>query len=212
MAGRPAAARVSEANPLPEPARTWVYDFVAAPHRQLLRPGALCPALPLVLELRQLYWGPIDYAGMESSARVPVHGLASLLREALGGAVRILTASGDEYRTAVLWLIESVPRYAYRAVIEPAFLAIRAESVEAGIMVGCFHPYRQRRSRVQPDLMTMRSPVPMIAMRRLMRSDLHSIKDEPRSLEAFHRYFAAHDRDRRTGRNSLERCAADLSP
>ncbi|MEU2431901.1 DUF6875 domain-containing protein [Streptomyces sp. NPDC007861] len=195
---RAAAARHCPEHSLPEPARTWIEDFVAAPHPQLGRPGAICPNLPFILARRQLYWGSVDYAAVGSGAMPPARTLTVLFRQALAEAARIIEESGDTYRTAVVWVIESAPPHTHRSVIEPAFQAIRSESIAAGIMVGCFHPYRRRRSRVQPELATMRSPVPMIAMRRLLRGDLDSVRDEPESRRAFDEYFTAYDRDRRS--------------
>ncbi|MEU9670524.1 DUF6875 domain-containing protein [Streptomyces bobili] len=188
-----AAARHCPAHPLPELVRTWIEDFVAAPHPQLGRPGAICPTLPFILARQQLYWGSIDYAAVGSGATPPARALTVLFGQALAGAARIIAESGDTYRTAVVWVIESAPPHTHRSVIEPAFQSIRSESIAAGIMIGCFHPYRRRRSRVQPDLVTMRSPVPMIAMRRLLRGDLESVRDEPESRRAFDEYFTAHD-------------------
>ncbi|MGC4862888.1 DUF6875 domain-containing protein [Micromonospora sp. DT41] len=148
----------------------------------------MCPALPALLSAAGLHWGAIPCGCPEGTP--PTDRLAADLRSALDVAQRII-AGGDEYRTAVLWLLVGLPPYAYRSVLEPAFESVRAACVARGVMIGCFHPYRQRRSRVVPTVATMRSPAPLVVMRRLLRSDWLSFVDEPDAMAAFAGYFGA---------------------
>jgi hypothetical protein len=174
---------------LPEPLASWVYDFIAKGDQRLGRPGAVCPALPDLLERDGLFWARKDLALALRGGAPPVDAVAGEINGCLDAAAELIDSRSGQI-TAALWLLDGLPPHTLRAVVDVAFERCRTRSVELGLMMGLFHRYRQRPSLVMPGVRTMCAPHPALAIRPLLKTDDRSLRGEPDALAAFWRRFA----------------------
>ena len=167
---------------LPAIIREWIAS--AAAPRDDLDGAALCPPLARLLQSNAIYYGSIEAGYLSYDGDGAVREMSLLLQSAIDFGRDKIDSCGSE-ESAVIWMVDGVPDHAMRSVLDRSFLKVRPETVALGIMIGLFHPYRHRTSRRLPEELTMRSPQPLVAVRRLIRSDYKSFMAEPASLQAF---------------------------
>lgn len=171
----PRLMRVSEVDRECHPASTlagilkWLREFIARPHPDLGRAGSICPFVPASLEMDTIWITEIaDDNPTIDRISVTVNEYRNIFlqtdpkngRDALNKAFLVafpsLTSRGSE-GTAI------VDEVQYR--LKPSF-------VEKGMMIGEFHKANESPGLRNPDFRPLRSPVPMLAMRHMVESDL----------------------------------------
>ena len=160
--------------------RKWIEEFLANPQGSHHLGSPICPALPAALRedsLRILTIQPSN-----SLLETITSSLATALETSLGyfqGGANTTTLR------ATLVVVEGLPPHVLRSTFEDSFNHVRTVAISLGLMSGCFHPYRIRTSRISPDLITMVSPMPIVAFRKLLRSDELSFSEEPENFRRF---------------------------
>jgi uncharacterized protein DUF6875 len=191
----PRLMRVSEVDRNCDPASApacvlkWLREFIARPHPNLGRAGSVCPFVPNSLELDSIWIAEIttDKPSIESISATmtryrnifletePKHGPAAM-NKAFLVAFPSLMASGAE-GTAVIDEVQ------YR--LKPYF-------VERGMMLGEFHAANESPGLRNPEFRPLRSPIPMLAIRHMVESDLPfmtRMRYTPRERSAFLRSY-----------------------
>ena len=187
VAGEPTLASVGDCA-LPHAVEHWIAEVPAAEDPRLGRPGAICPALPDLLKAGGLFWARVSLAEALRSPTSPVDAVSTVIERLLVEAWGLIRSRPGEL-TACLWVIEGVPAHVMRPVLETAFMSRRAQAVGMSLMIGFFHPFRQRQSLALPGVATMRSPEPLLAVRPVLRSDERSLHGETAALASFHDIF-----------------------
>jgi hypothetical protein len=164
----------------------WVRSFLAQPHPDLGRTGPVCPFVPVALELDTIWCGLVTGAEPDPAYLAAAIGEyrelflelePRQLPEALNKAILIVFPNlGPEGASAV----DEVQRE-----LKPRF-------VEAGLMLGEFHAANESPGLRNPDFRPLRSPVPMLAIRNMVESDLPFLRrsiDPPGMRAAFVRSY-----------------------
>lgn len=162
----------------------WVTEFVANPLATPELDGALCPALPSALSRHAVRFGLIEchYAPQSVMGMALQMGLA----EALALSKAVIQGETDPL-ACVFWEVRGIPAWSYRGVFEREYTTLRTAALATGLMAGCFHPERRRSGRravVEPSL-SLRSPLPAIAIRHIIPSDSLSLQGEPANYSLF---------------------------
>lgn len=168
---------------LPSQFREWVELFLADPNGAHGLHVPVCPALPNALRYGRIVVGSVH------SRDVSISALCADLGLAVQASREYLNGDGGT-QSAVVWIFDGLPPYALRSCLEPAFHAARDVAVSLGIMSGCFHPYRIRRSRVAPSVQTMTSPVPAVAFRSLRPFDAPSFDGDDEGRTRFEEWVS----------------------
>jgi len=162
---------------------TWAGEFLNASNERLGRPGPVCPY---------------------TRASMDHHGF--LLARAGGADVPAIESTVDRYRR---WFLELLDRtdgaWAHLLTIlvvlpgldrtDPAPLdalqrRLKDAFVREGLMVGQFHPRCAQPGLWNEDFRPLRAPVPLLAIRRMVASDLPFLLDSAGHLSAYLRRFA----------------------
>lgn len=163
----------------------WAVDFLSAPHPQLGRRGPVCPYTRPSMENNTflLAWagGEHDLASIEATVERYRRWFLEL-REQLDGAreqhlLTILVVLPGIDRT------DSGPLDALQAGLKDAF-------VRAGLMVGQFHPRCEQSGLWNEEFRPLRAPVPLLAIRQMVSSDLPFLLDSASHLSAYLNRFA----------------------
>ncbi|MCP2339002.1 DUF6875 domain-containing protein [Actinomadura rupiterrae] len=172
-----ALAAGARAEPLETVAR-WVRDYLCSPHPELGRAGAVCPYTRKALAdggLLGAVWARRP-DGPDQVARV--------MRRYLDWFVA--RRGGDEVYRALLVAFPLVTEHEWETVIEGAQQRLKPSFVKHGLMVGEFHPGPPAAAGIRnPDFRPLRSPVPLLAVRPMVRSDLPFLDQAPWSLDAW---------------------------
>lgn len=147
----------------------WIHEFLARPHPGVGRQGSVCPFVPIALELNTIWMAemPDTTPSFESiSATITRYRNLFLETEPTSGAEAInkaflmvfpsLAASGSEGP----------------AIIDQVQLSLKKYFVDMGLMLGEFHAANESPGLRNPAFRPLRSPIPMLAIRHMVESDL----------------------------------------
>lgn len=161
----------------------WCREFLLAPHPDLGRTGAVCP-----------YTGPALTRDLVHLATVPD---ATDLDQAVVGLRKwyLRTADGlareDVDLLTLLILLPGMDPADPRELDELQ-AGLKTDFVAAGLMVGQFHPLCANPGLWNTEFRPLRSPVPLLAIRRMVVFDLPFLTDDTAHFEAWLTHFASH--------------------
>jgi hypothetical protein len=155
----------------------WAVEFLNAPHEQLGRRGPVCPFTALSMSRNAFL---LADAG-------PARDAAAI--EALVHRYRGWFAELDEPLLTILLVLPGLDR------IDPGPLdtlqaRLKDAFVGEGLMIGQFHPRCDQPGLWSEDFRPLRAPVPLLAIRRMVASDLPFLLGTPGHLTAYLDRFA----------------------
>lgn len=162
---------------------TWAVDFLNAPNQQLGRRGPVCPYTRLSMENNSFLLaraGEHDVQSIESTVDQYRRWFMELLGQLEGARQHLLTIL---VVLPGLDRTESGPLDALQSRLKDAF-------VRDGLMVGQFHPYCEQSGLWNEDFRPLRAPIPLLAIRRMVSSDLPFLLDSANQLSAYLNRFA----------------------
>lgn len=152
----------------------WVRAFLGKPHPEVGRAGPVCPFVPAALTLDTVWLAEIADPALDEDR------LATLLDDYRALFLELDPRSGQASLNKTILIVfpnlgengaEAVDRV--QAAAKPGF-------VEAGLMLGEFHARNESPGLRNPEFRPLRSPVPMLAMRHMVETDLPFLR---RSLD-----------------------------
>jgi hypothetical protein len=165
----------------------WLRSFLAQPHPDLGRSGSICPFLPDALQLNTIQLSTIRTQGVDQQI------VEDTVRQYRDVFLELEPQNGEHalYK-ALLLLFPDVSEPEAPTLIDGIQQKLKPFFVEAGLMIGEFHPWSNSSGLHNPNFYPLRSPVPMLAIRFMTESDLpfmHRATDQPhlrvRYLEAY---------------------------
>lgn len=172
----------------------WVRAFLAQPHPNLGRSGAVCPFVPRALS-RDTIWLTVIRTAQTDSDEVErvvarFRDIFHLLEPRFGDAA---------LDKAILVILPDVRAEDAAALIDGTQRKLKPAFVERGLMIGEFHPLNDTPGLHNPAFYPLRSPLPMLAIRSMVDSDLPFLVrgfDPPivrqRYLSAYLKHCAQH--------------------
>jgi hypothetical protein len=147
-------------------AKWWIADLIGKPHPDANKEGPICPGIPAAVGNDSIYLkkllGEVDYNSvLQEVMRTkdaflhldPVHNPARLLK----AVFLVFPPETDK---------QSIP------IIDVVHRDLKGAFLSDGILVGKFHRKLVRGSIYNPDFNPHRSPVPLMAFRYLIETDL----------------------------------------
>ncbi|MFB9235168.1 DUF6875 domain-containing protein [Plantactinospora siamensis] len=178
------------AQPYGEPLRLvadWARRYLCRPHDELGRTGPVCPYVPTSLRKRLFYLtvqagrpGGPDRAAVAAAVAAyrdwfrelpPVDGPAAQFKTILILFPQVRPADAPDIVDAT------------QAELKPSFVA-------AGLMIGQFHPLPPVDGGLwNKDFRPLSCPVPLLAIRHMVPTDLPFLTHDRRLLDGYHRVF-----------------------
>ena len=152
---------------------TWAVKFLNAPNQQLGRRGPVCPFTRLSMNNNSflLAWADCehDVQSVESTVDQSVRTREHLL------TILVVLPGFDR--------ADSSPLDALQRRLKGAF-------VREGLMVGQFHPHCEQSGLWNEDFRPLKAPIPLLAIRRMVASDLPFLLGSASHLSAYLDRFA----------------------
>jgi hypothetical protein len=144
---------------------TWVRQFLARPHPDVGRRGAVCPFVPLSLEMDSIWMAevPGQDPQFDDVARV-----ITAFRDAF--LAMEPTTGPEAMQKSILVVFPALVGKA--GLVDEVQYALKKYFVDMGLMLGEFHADNQSQGLRNPDFRPLRSPIPMLAIRHMVESDL----------------------------------------
>ena len=162
----------------------WCRDYLCLPHRALGRDGPVCPYLPAALRGGRLHlavW-PGCPGGQSAVAQAVRRYRARFERLDRGRPHALLVAFPAVTAEDVAWVVDGTQRL------------MKTEFVDRGLMIGEFHPGPPAAAGLHnPGFRPLHSPLPLLAIRAMVRTDLPFLAGDDRHLAAYRSRFPAQD-------------------
>lgn len=147
----------------------WVREFIGAPHPNLGRSGSICPFVPGALNLDTIWIAEV------TDADPTVESIGEIIKEYRN--VFLATEPAKMPDAINKAFLVAFPTLAARGAEGAAFVdkvqyRLKPYFVDQGMMLGEFHAMNESPGLRNPDFRPLRSPVPMLAIRLMVESDL----------------------------------------
>ena len=144
----------------------WMHEFLAQPHPELGRKGAVCPFVPIALEKDSIRMAQItDPDPSVESVEAVIRRLRDLflVTEPISGAEAINKA-----------FVVVLPNLSAGSaeLVDVVQGRLKKEFIDCGLMLGEFHTSNQSGGLRNAAFRPLRSPIPMLGMRQMVDSDL----------------------------------------
>ncbi|OEZ63700.1 DUF6875 domain-containing protein [Duganella sp. HH105] len=144
----------------------WVRAFLARPHPDLGRKGAVCPFVPVSLLQDSIWLAEItdrDLSLDKISAIISQYRDLFLATEPTRGP--------DAINKAFMVVFPNLGKEG-AAVVDEVQYRLKRDFVDMGLMLGEFHSANESEGLRNPEFRPLRSPIPMLAIRHMVDSDL----------------------------------------
>ena len=163
----------------------WIKTFVATPHKDLGRPGPVCPFVPGSVERKTLWLAPEQIADRSVPAVV----------ELMDGYIRRLLETqptdGDDtkYKTIVV-VFADLPADRAQGVFDGVLQQLAVSSyAEDGILFGPFYEGNEGTALYNSSFRPFQSPVPFLFVRHTVITDWKFFLDNEELLDLWARRF-----------------------
>lgn len=176
----------------------WVQEYLCRPHADLGRTGPVCPYAPHAFAMERLVFTVVHTAD-RSAAEID-----AILEQFRQEFLTMPPTTGPEaMEKAILVILPDVSEQDAPALIDETHWRLKADFVASGLMLGKFHARSDQSGLHNPGFRPLRSPVPLLAIRHMVDSDLpflnradDPVPDRIRFLESYQQRFDETDGSR----------------
>lgn len=183
--------RLDVDRPVLERVNRWCQEFLMRPHPELGRSGSVCPYMPKAMGLNRIAFVVVHTAGRtddEVDAVIAQFRPVFLAMEPVCGP--------ESLEKAILIILPDVSEENAPVVVDATHRRLKAEFVASGLMIGKFHRTSEQGGLHNPDFRPLRSPIPLLAIRYMVGSDLpflnrpdDPVPDRVKFLESYEQRF-----------------------
>lgn len=186
----------------------WIRNFLGKPHRDLGRPGFVCPYIPQSLEMETVW---LSVVRLEEPTQEQIEEIVTRFRQVfLNLEPRDTKAAINK---AIVLIFPDVTDEQAPKLIDAVQQRLKPYFTEMGLMLGEFHQYNNTPGLRNEAFYPLRSPYPMLAIRHMVHSDLPFLATESAPAEVRAGYLKAYLQ--RLGqvltKNKLEEAVAALT-
>ncbi|MFI6686539.1 DUF6875 domain-containing protein [Streptomyces sp. NPDC050485] len=170
----------------------WCEEFLCRPHSDLGRTGSVCPFMPRALAMNRIGFTVVhtrDRAQADIDTTIAAYRTIFLETEPTSGPGAL--------EKAILVILPDVSAEDAPVVVDGTHRRLKAGFVDSGLMIGKFHPRSEQGGLHNPGFRPLRSPVPLLAIRHMVDSDLpflnrtdDPVPDRITFLESYEQRFA----------------------
>ncbi|OUL17618.1 DUF6875 domain-containing protein [Nostoc sp. 106C] len=186
----------------------WLKTFLAKPHPDLGRPGPVCPFVPKAIKL--------DYIRLRviRSQNLVQQQVINIVLPYLNTFLELEPKEQeDSLNKAILLLFPDISHEDAPRLIDSVQKQLKPLFVESGLMLGEFHKRNQTPGLHNPNFRPLRSPIPMLAIRYMVESDLAFLQSADdlnlriRYLQAYLKRFEQRFKDETNFKNAHQALA-----
>lgn len=159
----------------------WAEDYLCNPHPELGREGIVCPYTPMALKMGVFFFTLCpgrDFTPEQIGQRL-IHYRDWFLE------IEPREGHDAAFKT-ILMLFPDLPMEDVPRLIEGTQAALRLDYTSRGLMIGEFHPGPPNKAGLwNPSFRPLVSPVPLLAIRQMVPTDLPFLKDDGRLVKHY---------------------------
>lgn len=170
-------------------AKDWVRTYLAQPHEMLGRSGTVCPFAQSALLRDSIDLAVVRFSANDKRAQI-VNAINCHLQAFL--AKNANATDSERSFQATLVMFPDVALDEAADLIDRTKEEMKADFIRQGLMLGEFHARNESGGLHNPEFKPLRSPLPMLAIRHMVPTDLvflnrpeYNIKTRIQYLEAY---------------------------
>lgn len=164
----PSEARVlGQENPALEQTLEWVWNFLARPHADLGRPGAVCPYVEQAMNIETVWLTVIDTPVLSQQQ---IEDIVMRYRDVFLSLEP--TRGRETINKAMMMIFPHVPQDKAPELIDAVQASLKPLYTKMGLMLGEFHQHNKTPGLRNEAFFPLRSPIPMLVIRYMVESDL----------------------------------------
>ncbi|BAY10334.1 DUF6875 domain-containing protein [Calothrix sp. NIES-2098] len=186
----------------------WLKTFLSRSHPDLGRPGPVCPFVPKAIKLDCIRLRVIRSHNLVQQQVINI--VLPYLNTFLELEPR---EQDDSLNKAILLLFPDISHEDAPRLIDSVQKELKPLFVESGLMLGEFHKRNHTPGLHNPNFRPLRSPIPMLAIRFMVESDLPFLQNAEdlnlriRYLEAYLKRFENKFKDENNFKNARQSLA-----
>jgi hypothetical protein len=148
----------------------WMRSFLGRPHRELGRPGPVCPFVPGAIMQDTIWLGQVSFGPSDKQAIVEAIGMfRDMFRN-------LEPVTGDLSMMKAIMIVFPNIDIDNAGVIDEVQGELKAKFVADGLMIGEFHERNESPGLRNENFRPLRSPIPGLAIRFMVDTDLPFLK------------------------------------
>ncbi len=147
----------------------WIRGFLARPHPHLGRQGSVCPFVPVALGMDTIWMAEV------AEATPSFEHISAIIAEYRNLFLETEPKIGPEAMNKAFLVVFSALTgngAEGAGLIDKVQASLKKYFVEIGLMLGEFHAANESPGLRNPNFRPLRSPIPMLAIRHMVESDL----------------------------------------
>lgn len=167
----------------------WVKNYLGKPHPELGRKGPVCPFVPNSLELDFIWMAEIE----EKTSSI--ERVSEIITDYCDVFMSTEPTSEPEAMNKAFLIVFPTLGEKGAAFVDKVQYKLKKQFVDMGLMLGEFHANNQSPGLRNPDFKPLRSPIPMLAIRHMVDTDLPFLVKEDYPAEeraSFLRSYLTH--------------------
>lgn len=164
----------------------WIRTFLAQPHPDVGRSGPVCPFTPPALAMDTIWLTEVADRNPDSTH------LAGIVEQARERFLEIEPREGAAAMNKAMLIVLPHLDGDAAALVDEVQKRLKPAFVDQGLMLGEFHARNESPGLRNPEFRPLRSPVPMLAIRHMVETDLPFLKrgiDPPQVRVAYLRSY-----------------------
>ncbi len=147
--------------------KEWLENFLGKPNPHLGRSGTVCPFIPRSLQIDAIRLAVVHTSNSDQQQ------IESLVKHYRDIFLELEAKDGElALYKAILLIFPDVSHEQAPLLIDAVQKKLKSFFVEAGLMIGEFHALNETPGLHNPNFRPLRSPIPILAIRSMVESDL----------------------------------------
>lgn len=164
--------------------KDWVYHYLMRPHEKIGRLGPVCPYVPKAVQEDSLFLTVI------SPDRFEKNSFYEMILNYFDWFTQLAPAFGQKHIFRSIIMLVDLPNTDNHQVVDQAVIDLKSHFVERKSMLGEFHSAPPRKGGIRnPDFRPLMSPVPLLAIREMVETDIAFLKENPADLGHYQQFF-----------------------
>lgn len=164
--------------------KSWVYQYLMRPHEKIGRPGAVCPYVPKAVKENSIFLTVLSAKQFEQS-----HFYAMILHY-LQWFIQLAPTFRQKHTFCSIIMLVDFPNENAVELVDQAVVDLKSYFVEKKSMLGEFHSLPPEKGGIRnPDFKPLMSPVPLLAIREMVETDIEFLKGKPDYLAHYQHFF-----------------------
>ncbi|MEM9719521.1 MAG: DUF6875 domain-containing protein [Bacteroidota bacterium] len=164
----------------------WILSFISMSNPELVRSGAVCPYTE-----NSIIQGRLLLTVFEQK-QPKIEEICQIVKNYQAWYNQIIGESKSEYEalhTSIVILFPNLPKEETYDLIEGSHRQLKPHFVKNKHMIGQFYPDCEVPSVWNPDFKPMKSPIPLLVIRKMIKTDFSFLKDNRFFIETYLQTF-----------------------